>query len=1129
MILSAYKYKYAVLLAYNSSDAQAASKLTGLFAKERIKYLSLPLASTANNYPDLKENLFDAQILVILMSPDFFQSGWDLLEKDSGLFRSPKDEPRIFIPLLLQNCKVPDSIKRYKYLDGGSNPEQAFNVLINIIKAKCEIETVLEEPAALEIKPAKAEKPAAVYEKALTGHRHQIWAVAVSLDGKQALSASMDKTIKLWNAVNGECLKTFGSHDAGVRALALLPGAQEFVSGAEDGNLKHWNLVSGECLRTIKAHTRSILSLAGRPHTRQILSASNDGTLKLWDLDSGGCLLTLRGHGSGIWSALITPNGKLAVSGAADKTIKIWDLEAGKCLLTLDDHMNSVSSLALTPDGQYLLSGSHDKTLRLWDIAAGKCAAVFEGHKEPIWAVASSPDGQVIASASMEHTIKLWELKSGICLQTLRGKKDFNCLAFNPNGHQLLAGGDDNNVNIWRLCGISAIRPQVSTEILPAAAEEPQIRYATAKVVIIGENGAGKTSLCQRLAAGIWDTAVTDQNLKILTLKLPPAPDQPDLQREVLLWDFSGQTQQRLVHQLFWDETVLALVVIDPAKPKPWHELEEWGKKLRTVLKHDPKKILLSLRTDLSQPQIPREDIERFCREQGYAGYFETSAKSGTGIEELKAALAENIPWNQLPWVSTTSLYKGLQEVIVRLKEAGVCLLRYDELRQQLQLSLPDEIFSEKDLYNVVGLLSGKGLVKPLAFGNFVLLCPELLNSYALALIKTACGNQGGLACIPEQDVLKGAFDLNPIKRLNKEDEEVLLWALRQALVDQALCLREDTPGGRQLVFPALFNRQVPEMPNHPQTVLIYRFNGDVDKIYNTLVVRFCYSDSFEKKDFWKNGAEFLTIKGQTAGFVLEKISETCGKIEVFFASGVSDDTKVIFINYIHEHLLRQALNVERERFYICPKCNYPAADREVINLRLQSGKRHLICNFCDARIPLFDLIEQKFAGTKHEKQVQELEKMTQSNLEKESMELILAGQTYLIAREAGQICRLYTNSNNGIDGEIEFVDEEGQGSGRKIYLQLKSNDFYNNRQKEGQIIFSIKNDWLIEHWQNQPVPLFLIARTKDEKIRWMNISQYLRQRPNKKSKQIPFDGEIFNAFTLLNCREGLNNPPMDK
>ncbi|GAG61393.1 unnamed protein product, partial [marine sediment metagenome] len=187
----------------------------------------------------------------------------------------------------------------------------------------------------------------------------------------------------------------------------------------------------------------------------------------------------------------------------------------------------------------------------------------------------------------------------------------------------------------------------------------------------------------------------------------------------------------------------------------------------------------------------------------------------------------------------------------------------------------------------------------------------------------------------------------------------------------------------------------------------------------------------------------------------------------------------------------------------------------------LYSGKKDIGCVHCDARISLYDLIEKKFNEDKFLRRVQELDARAGINLDNESKEIILVGHMQTISGGAGQIYRGYTRSDHGIDGEIEFKDDQGKASGKKVYLQLKSGDSYIfERKRDEKEIFTVKNNRHINYWQNQVCEVYLVHRRSDGIIRWMNVSKYLRKRKDKKSMQIEFEGEPFTVYTLLKLRD---------
>ena len=168
----------------------------------------------------------------------------------------------------------------------------------------------------------------------------------------------------------------------------------------------------------------------------------------------------------------------------------------------------------------------------------------------------------------------------------------------------------------------------------------------------------------------------------------------------------------------------------------------------------------------------------------------------------------------------------------------------------------------------------------------------------------------------------------------------------------------------------------------------------------------------------------------------------------------------------------------------------------------------------------LFDLIEQKFASEEFQEHVRKLEEQARTSIDNESKELVLVGHAYVIAGEAGQIFRPTLKPDWGIDGEIEFKNNKGEASGIRVYLQLKSGDSYLYKRKEDdKDVFTIKNPRHSEYWTSQAYPVMLVIRTSDGQIRWLNVTDYLKQH-GKETKQIIFEGEPFTALNVVRLRD---------
>ena len=286
--------------------------------------------------------------------------------------------------------------------------------------------------------------------RTLQGHTRQVRAVALTPDGKQAVSGSVDCTLRVWDLQTGHCLRTLQGHYGSVYAVALTPDGKQAVAGDRDHTLRVWDLQTGHCLRTLKGHTDEVHAVALTPDGKQALSGSADGTLRLWDIQSGDCLRTLQGHTREVYAVALTPDGKQAVSGGGDHTLRVWNLQTGDCLRALQGHTDAVSAVTLTPDGKQAVSGSWDATLRVWDVQTGDCLRTLQGHTDMVFAVALTPDGKQAVSGSGDHTLRVWDLQTGDSLHTPQRHDGWvAAVALTPDGQQAVSGSDDRTLRLW--------------------------------------------------------------------------------------------------------------------------------------------------------------------------------------------------------------------------------------------------------------------------------------------------------------------------------------------------------------------------------------------------------------------------------------------------------------------------------------------------------------------------------------------------------------------------------------------------------------------------------------------------------------------------------------------------------
>jgi small GTP-binding protein len=652
------------------------------------------------------------------------------------------------------------------------------------------------------------------------------------------------------------------------------------------------------------------------------------------------------------------------------------------------------------------------------------------------------------------------------------------------------------------------------------------IQYTNAKVLLVGESGAGKTGLSRRLVFDDWQPTDSTVGAWATQWKLPVNSSE-GVEREIWLWDFGGQADQRLIHQLYMDETALAVLVFDGQKEDLFETLGQWDRDLTRASRQAFSKLLVAGRVDTGGLRVSRTQLEAFKNERGYLQTLETSAKTSLGCEELKQAILAGINWDEIPWRSSPVLFKRLKEEIIRLKDEGRVLMRFNELREALQLRLSGEIarFTDDELRAVVSLLAGPGVVWELKFGSWVLLQPERINAYAQAVIQTMRQDEYERGCLPEERVLNGDLTYqSSIARLGSDEERFVLLAMHQTLVERSLCLKEHTDKGPLLIFPSYYRRERPELVGHPAVMVSYRFNGFLDDIYATLVVRLHHTNPFEQDQLWRYAADFKTLTGKQLGVKLTRRSEGAGELEVYFDALIPLEEKIIFSKYVHEHLLQSGREVVRLRHYVCPHCGTPVGNREVAMRKLGEGKKDVPCVDCEKRVPLWDELEELFASEEIREQVRLLGEQSAAVLDNESKDRALVGEVISTVALAGQLSREFNVSDHGIDMEIEFKSDAGEATGCKLYLQLKSGDSYlKKRGRDGAEVFEIRKQRHARYWMNQAFPVLLVIRNSEGEVRWMEVRDWLRRESDggtKTVKQIVFQGERFDVMSVRRWRE---------
>jgi WD40 repeat protein len=324
------------------------------------------------------------------------------------------------------------------------------------------------------------------------GHEMGVNSAIYTMDGEKIISASSDKTIKIWNVRTGDCIKTLTGHSSSVNSVELAPNSRHIISASDDNTIKLWDIASGQCLRTYYGHQDKVQSAIFDMGGQMLLSGSDDKTLKLWKVETGKCLRTYSGHSEIIKSVIFSPDGKKVLSTSIDNEIREWETESGVCLNRLDSlkfilGLNSaiysenserilaageeggivelclksgqmvrripgpsnIVSVSYSPNRKKILFGSWNNNVYEYDATTGRCLKKFKGHTDWISHTVYSPGGDKILSASFDFSIKVWNVKTGENIQTYHGfSQQIWQTLFSTDGKKILSS-QNGVLNEW--------------------------------------------------------------------------------------------------------------------------------------------------------------------------------------------------------------------------------------------------------------------------------------------------------------------------------------------------------------------------------------------------------------------------------------------------------------------------------------------------------------------------------------------------------------------------------------------------------------------------------------------------------------------------------------------------------
>ncbi|KAJ1534336.1 hypothetical protein HK096_003986 [Nowakowskiella sp. JEL0078] len=225
--------------------------------------------------------------------------------------------------------------------------------------------------------------------------------------------------------VTRSCLAQYIGHRSIVTDARFVKDDTHIVSASFDRTIKIWNAQNAGCLKTLTGHSDAVMSLDVSPDSRVIASGGMDGTVRVWDFASGECVSVLKKHARWVKVVRFTWDGKQLLTGGLDRKVYLWETKLlmnaknvthTRCIEGHTDHVLDIT----TAKPNILVSTSRDSTVRLFDYSTGHELHVID--LAPSWActVTFAEGGEYFATGSFDNTVLIFKTKSAEKLRQIR-------------------------------------------------------------------------------------------------------------------------------------------------------------------------------------------------------------------------------------------------------------------------------------------------------------------------------------------------------------------------------------------------------------------------------------------------------------------------------------------------------------------------------------------------------------------------------------------------------------------------------------------------------------------------------------------------------------------------------------
>ena len=272
----------------------------------------------------------------------------------------------------------------------------------------------------------------------------------MTFDEKNIISGGEDKTIFIWDIDSyPDNTRTNLAHKSPISAIEVSRFGDQIISASWDRTIKLWRFSDFQLLGIFEGHTDIIRTIALSPSGKILASSGRDKGIRVWDLTVMKQIDYFHNSDSTVLSLKFSKYGDLLIAADVGKRISIWNMNKRKLKKVIEAHADSITSLSLFSDGHAFISGSMDKSLKVWNLEKDSDMHLLESNKEEIIVIAAFPDSTRAISCGIDNIIHLWNLFEGSqistsCIETAT----LSTLSISPDGKYVVYGDVEGYLSV---------------------------------------------------------------------------------------------------------------------------------------------------------------------------------------------------------------------------------------------------------------------------------------------------------------------------------------------------------------------------------------------------------------------------------------------------------------------------------------------------------------------------------------------------------------------------------------------------------------------------------------------------------------------------------------------------------